>query len=106
MHMQHHNTSPTVPAQNTLRFSIFLKVHHADISLTHGVLIPVYQKRVYYAGIKMFNKLPIGIESTYSNFKMFKVVLRHFLATKSTVFNEVSYMMSLGTIAQFNINFH
>jgi hypothetical protein len=44
MHTQHHNTSqytnPAVPAQDTVRFSIFLEVTHADISLTCGVLIP------------------------------------------------------------------
>jgi hypothetical protein len=45
--------------------------------------LTVYQKGVYYMGIKMFNKLPIEIKSTYSNFKMFKVVLRQFLATNS-----------------------
>jgi hypothetical protein len=32
-------------------------------------------------GIKMFNKLPIEIKSIYSNFKRFKVVLKHFLVT-------------------------
>jgi hypothetical protein len=43
----------------------------------------VYQKGIYYAGIKMFNKLPIEIKSTFSNFKGFKVVLRHFLVINS-----------------------
>jgi hypothetical protein len=45
MHTQHHNTNPAVPAQNTLRFSIFLEVPHADVSLTRGVLIPGIIKR-------------------------------------------------------------
>jgi hypothetical protein len=49
MHMQHHNTTqyadPAVPAQNTLRFSIFLEVPQSDISLTRGVLIPGIIKR-------------------------------------------------------------
>jgi hypothetical protein len=41
--------------------------------------LTVDQKGVYYAGIKMFNKLPTEIKSTYNNFKRFKVVLRRFL---------------------------
>jgi hypothetical protein len=45
MHMQHDNTNPAVLAQNTLQFSIFLEVPHADISLTCGVLIPGIIKR-------------------------------------------------------------
>jgi hypothetical protein len=44
--------------------------------------LTVYQKGVHYAGIKMFNKLPIEM-SIYSNFKMFKVVIKHFLVTSS-----------------------
>jgi hypothetical protein len=31
----------------------------------------------------MFNKLPIEMKSIYSNFKKFKVVLKHFLVTNS-----------------------
>jgi hypothetical protein len=49
MPTQHHNTSqytnPAVLVQDTLRFSISLKVTHADISLTRGVLIPGEIKR-------------------------------------------------------------
>jgi hypothetical protein len=39
--------------------------------------LTLYQKEVYYVDIKKFNKLPIEIKSTFSNFKKFKVVLRH-----------------------------
>jgi hypothetical protein len=46
--MQHNTsqyTNPTVPAQDTFWFSIFLEVTYADISLTSGVIIPGVIKR-------------------------------------------------------------
>jgi hypothetical protein len=43
--------------------------------------LTIYQKGVYFAGIKIFNKLPIQIKNTSNNFKKFKVVLWHFLNT-------------------------
>jgi hypothetical protein len=38
----------------------------------------IYQKRVHYAGIKIFNKLPIQINNTSNNLKKFNIALRHF----------------------------
>jgi hypothetical protein len=43
----------------------------------------VYQKGVYYAGIKIFNNLPMEIKSISENLKRFKTVLRYFLNTHS-----------------------
>jgi hypothetical protein len=40
--------------------------------------LTVYQTGVYYAGIRMFNKLPTEIKSTCNHFKRFKVVLWRF----------------------------
>jgi hypothetical protein len=45
--------------------------------------LTIYQKGVHYAGIKIFNKLPIEIKNTCNNLKKFKVALRHFLNTHS-----------------------
>jgi hypothetical protein len=46
---------------------------YQDLHLPQANLT-VYQKGVYYAGIKMFNKLPNEIKGIYSNFKRFTVV--------------------------------
>jgi hypothetical protein len=43
----------------------------------------MYQKGVYYTGIKIFNKVPIQIKDTSSNFSKFKSVLKHFLNSHS-----------------------
>jgi hypothetical protein len=66
-------------------FSSYIDSHTTATRQSQDLYSPqanltVYQKGVYYAGVKMFNKLPTEIKSTYSNFKRFKVVLRHFLA--------------------------
>jgi hypothetical protein len=45
--------------------------------------LTIYQKGVHYAGIKIFNKLPIEIKNTSNNLKRFKVALRQFLNTHS-----------------------
>jgi hypothetical protein len=60
--------------------------HTVDTRQSQDLYLPqvnltVYQKGVYYAGIKIFNKLPIELKNTSNNFKKFKVVLRHFLNT-------------------------
>jgi hypothetical protein len=44
--------------------------------------LTIYQKGAYYAGIKIYNKLPLGIKNT-SNLKKFKIEVRHFLNTHS-----------------------
>jgi hypothetical protein len=42
-------------------------LHLSQVNLT------VHQKGVYYAGIKMFNRLPMEIKSTYKNEKTNKL---------------------------------
>jgi hypothetical protein len=49
----------------------------------HSMYVTIYQKGVYYAGIKIFNPLPSEIKSISNNFKKFKVALWHFLITHS-----------------------
>jgi hypothetical protein len=44
------------------------------------VILPMYQKEVYYSSFKNFNGLPKAIKDISSNHK-FKVALKHFLHT-------------------------
>jgi hypothetical protein len=41
----------------------------------------IYQKGAYYAGLKIFNKLPIEIKNTSNTLSNFKSVLKQFLNT-------------------------
>jgi hypothetical protein len=52
-------------------------LHLPQVSLT------VYQKEVFYSGIKVFNVLPTTIKGISSSPKKFKVTLRHYLLTHS-----------------------
>jgi hypothetical protein len=45
--------------------------------------LTIYQKGVYYAGIKIFNTLLKEVKNTSNDFKKFMVALRHFLNTRS-----------------------
>jgi hypothetical protein len=45
--------------------------------------LTIYQRGVNYAGVKIFNKLPIEIRNTPSNLNKFKAMLKHFLITHS-----------------------
>jgi hypothetical protein len=45
--------------------------------------LTIYQNGVYYAGIKVFNNLPIEIKNISSNLCKFKSVLKQFLITHS-----------------------
>jgi len=43
----------------------------------------MYQKGVFYSGIKVFNALPMTIKDISSNLKKFKVTLKHCLLAHS-----------------------
>jgi hypothetical protein len=45
--------------------------------------LAIYQKGVYYAGVKVFNNLPQDIKNISDNPKRFKKVLKHVLTTQS-----------------------
>ena len=45
--------------------------------------LAIYQKGVYYTGVKVFNNLPQDIKNISDNPKRFKRVLKHFLTTQS-----------------------
>jgi hypothetical protein len=48
-----------------------------------GVSLAMYQKGVYYSGIKIFNGLPQAIKDISSMPKKFKIALKHYLLTHS-----------------------
>jgi hypothetical protein len=73
---------------NKTLFPSNIDSHTIDTRQRQNLYLPqanltIYQKGVHYAGIKIFNKLPIEIKNTSNNFKKFKVALRHFLNTHS-----------------------
>jgi hypothetical protein len=41
----------------------------------------LYQREVFYPGIKVFNALPSPIKNISGNLKKFKVALKHYLLT-------------------------
>jgi hypothetical protein len=45
--------------------------------------LTIYQKGVYYLGIKIFNSLPLEIKNVAGNQIMFKIALKKFLYTHS-----------------------
>jgi hypothetical protein len=69
--------------QNKALFPSYIDSHNTVNRQRQNLYLPqanltIYQKGVYSAGIKMFNKLPSEIKNTSNNFKRFKVALRHF----------------------------
>jgi hypothetical protein len=55
--------------------------------------LTIYQRGVNYAGVKIFNKLPIEIRNTSNNINKFKAMLKHFLITHS--FNTVEEYLNV-----------
>ena len=53
-----------------------------DLHLPH-VSLTIYQRGVFYSGIKVFNALPSPIKDISCNPKKFKVALKHYLLTHS-----------------------
>ena len=54
-----------------------------DIEMTHlpQATLAMYQKGVYYSGIKVFNGLPRALKDISSKPDKFKIALRKFLKT-------------------------
>jgi len=53
-----------------------------DLHLPH-VSLTMYQKGVFYSGIKVLIALPMTIKDISSNTKEFKITLKHYLPTHS-----------------------
>jgi len=56
--------------------------HRNDLHLPQATLT-MYQKGVYYSGIKVFNGLPRALKDISSKPDKFKIALRKFLQTRS-----------------------
>jgi hypothetical protein len=62
-----------------------------DLHLPH-VSLSMYEKGVFYFGIKFFNALPTTVKDISSNLKKFKVTLEHYLLSHS--FNSLDEFFS------------
>ena len=64
------------------------EIHNINIRHILNLLLPlenlgIYQKGVYYSGIKIFNSLPHNIKKFSNNLRTFKSALKRFLYVNS-----------------------
>jgi hypothetical protein len=73
--------------RNMSQFWVNSEIHHIN-TRQHAnfhqpsVNVAIYQKGVYYLGVKVFSALPSYIKTEFNNPKKFKVVLQKFLWEK------------------------
>jgi hypothetical protein len=65
-------------------FEVNTEIHNINTGTKFDLHYPsahlaVFQKGIYYAGIKVFNNLPIAIKGLSHNIKQFKLELESFL---------------------------
>jgi len=70
------------------QFLINSEIHNVNTRHSSKLHLPsakldIYQKGVYYSGIKIFNSLPLNIKKFSDNPRTFKSALKHFLFTNS-----------------------
>ena len=56
--------------------------HKNDVHLPQASLT-MYQRGVYYSGVKLFNSLPANIKDTSEDPRKFKIALKHYLLAHS-----------------------
>ena len=56
--------------------------HKNDLHLPQASLT-MYQRGVYYSGVKLFNSLPANIKDTCEDPRKFKIALKHYLLAHS-----------------------
>jgi hypothetical protein len=69
---------------NRLRLEVNSEMHNVNTRTRHDLHYPrsqlsVFQKGVYYTGIKMFNGLPASLKDLSTNTQQFKQELKNFL---------------------------
>jgi len=69
---------------NTDQFLINSEIHNINTRHSANLHLPsanldIYQKRVYYPGINIFNNLPFNIKKFSDNLRTFQSALKHFL---------------------------
>jgi hypothetical protein len=78
------------------------QVHEINTTQTSNLSLPkanlIYQKDVYYSGIKIYNQLPTAIKDLYGDKNKFKLVLKRYLLHNSSYgleeyFNTLSNMI-------------
>ena len=74
--------------QNKNLFSTNIENHNIDTRQRNNSYSPqtnltIFQKAVYYSGIKIFNSLPLEFKNVVGNLKKFKIALKQFLYTYS-----------------------
>jgi len=74
-----------------------------DLHLPH-VSLTIYQRRVFYSGIKDFNALPSPIKDISGNPKKFKVALKHYLLTHS-FYNLDEFFSEQSTYVMLHTNY-
>jgi len=83
----HHNVFSLLLFVNIRDYFVSNSVHHnSNMRQKNNLCLPqvtlaMYQKGVYYSGIKIFNGLPNAIKDICCKPKKFKVTLKHFLHT-------------------------
>jgi len=73
---------------NRDRFLVNSELLYINIRHISNLLLPlenlgIYQKGVYYSGIKIFISLPFNIKKFSNNLRTFKTSLKHFFYTNS-----------------------
>ena len=83
---------------NRDQFLIKSEIHNINTRPSANLHLPsanldIYQKTVYYPGIKIFNSLPFSIKKFSDNLRTFQSVSKHFL-----------YMNSFYSLDEYNNN--
>ena len=78
----------TFVVNNRDQFLINSEIHNINTRHSSNLLLPlanlgIYQKGVYYSGIKIFNSLLFSIKKFSNKLKTFKSALKHFLYMNS-----------------------
>jgi hypothetical protein len=78
----------TFVSNNREQYFANSEIHNIDTRHTSNLLLPrahlnIYQKGVYYSGVKIFNSLPQDIKTHTDNPRIFKKAVKKFLSTNS-----------------------
>ena len=80
-------------SNNREQYFVNSEIHNINTRHTSNLHLPrthlsIYQKGVYYSGIKIFNSLPRDIKTYTDNPRTFKKAVKKFLFTNSYSLNE------------------
>jgi hypothetical protein len=83
----------TFVSKNTEQYFANSEIHNINTRHTSNLHLPrahlnIYQKEVYYSGIKFYNSLPQDMKTHIDNSRTFKKAVKNFLSTNSYSLNE------------------